>query len=113
MQKHGTGSKSHIVHACKKKLINIHCGIKKKCIFAALEPAKPLYDAQMCGSFYFILKTKPRRRFIALCAETFQETSLQQLHRNPRARFCIGERVVVVRHRTAASFGHRVQLVVG
>lgn len=24
----------------------------KKCIFAVLEPAKPLYDAQMCGSFF-------------------------------------------------------------
>ena len=26
---------------------------KKVCTFAALEPAKPLNDAQMCGSFYF------------------------------------------------------------
>ena len=26
---------------------------KKVCNFAALEPAKPLNDAQMCGSFYF------------------------------------------------------------
>ena len=27
--------------------------LKKKCIFAVPEPAKPLNDAQMCGSFYF------------------------------------------------------------
>ena len=41
----------------KKYFSKILQKLKKKCIFAALEPAKPLYDAQMCGSFFFNLKT--------------------------------------------------------
>ena len=28
---------------------------ENSCNFAALEPAKPLNDAQMCGSFYYVL----------------------------------------------------------
>jgi len=28
-------------------------GWENVCNFAPLEPAKPLHDAQMCGSFYF------------------------------------------------------------
>ena len=40
-------------------------------------------------------------------------SSLQQLHRNPRAGLRVGQRVVVVLHRAAAGLGHGVQLVVG
>ena len=38
---------------------------------------------------------------------------LQQLHRDFRASLRVGQRVVVVGHRAAASLGHGVQLVVG
>ena len=34
----------------------MHAEWKKVCIFAAPEPAKPLNDAQMCGSFSFYTK---------------------------------------------------------
>ena len=32
----------------------ILAGKEKVRIFAALEPAKPLNDAQMCGSFFYV-----------------------------------------------------------
>jgi hypothetical protein len=37
------------------------CGIKKICTFASPEPAKPLNDAQMCGSFFFMPMPMPNR----------------------------------------------------
>jgi hypothetical protein len=36
-----------------KNLSNFFGNSKYICTFAPLEPAKPLNDAQMCGSFYF------------------------------------------------------------
>ena len=46
-------------YSCKRQYISVGIFIfwnpiiRKKVIFASLEPAKPLHDAQMCGSFFF------------------------------------------------------------
>ncbi len=39
-------------NSCKSLVVS-----NKLCIFAAPVPAKPLNDAQMCGSFYFYTLT--------------------------------------------------------
>ena len=43
------GAAKNIFQKIFKQMLNT----LKKCIFAVPEPAKPLNDAQMCGSFYF------------------------------------------------------------
>ena len=44
----------HFFDGKQKKLWKYLVEMKKGATFAALEPAKPLYDAQMCGSFFYL-----------------------------------------------------------
>ena len=50
-------------------------------IFAAREPAKPLNDAQMCGSFFFIGKHLRRGNPFAIICRPYVTCRLQSFYR--------------------------------